>query len=103
MTTTPLRNGTALAATVGFGYVACTLVFWLWPDAAAAFMNALFHGLNFRKLQIGAAAFDFHGFLYALVPLVAWAFALGALHGWLVGRLHGKVGEKTNERPYPNF
>ena len=82
----PVRTGKALAVTVGIGYTACTLVFWLWPDAAAYFMNALFHGLDFRKLQSGPLPFNFGAFLYALVPLMAWAFALGAIYAWVLGR-----------------
>ncbi len=75
-------TGLALAVTVGIGYIACSLVFWLWPDVAAAFMNALFHGLDFRRLQSGASLFSFNAFAYALAVIVAWAFLLGALFGW---------------------
>lgn len=82
-----LRTGTALAATVAVGYAACTLAFWIWPEAAMRFMNALFHGLDFRKLQGGAALFDFGSFVSALVVMAAWAFGLGSLFGWLFSRL----------------
>jgi small-conductance mechanosensitive channel len=81
-----ISTGTAFATTVAIGYAACTLVFWLWPEAAANFMNALFHGLDFRKLQSGSVLFSFGSFLYALLILAAWAFGLGALFGWLFGR-----------------
>ena len=81
-----MRTGSALAITVGVGYAACTFVFWLWPEAAANFMNALFHGLDFRKLQSGAALFNFGSFVYALVVMMVWAFGLGTLFGWLLMR-----------------
>ena len=81
-----LKTGVVFAATVGIGYAACTLVFWMWPDAAANFMNTLFHGLDFRKLQAGTSLFSFGSFLYAEVILVGWAFALGSLFGWLTER-----------------
>ncbi len=87
-----IRTGTALAATVGIAYIACTLVFWIWPEAAANFMNALFHGLDFRKLQAGATLFSFGSFLYALVVMLVWAFALGALFGWLLERFAERGG-----------
>ena len=83
----PIHTGAALAGTVAVGYLACTLVFRLWPEAAAGFMNALFHGLDFRKLQSGPALFSFGSFAFALVAIAAWAFGLGALLGWLSGRL----------------
>jgi small-conductance mechanosensitive channel len=81
-----IRTGIVLAVTVGIGYTACAVVFWLWPEAAATFMNGLFHGLDFRKLQSGPALFSFGSFFYALVALMVWVFALGAIYGWLQNR-----------------
>lgn len=84
---TALRAGAAAAVTASVGYAACTLAFFLWPEIAANFMDALFHGLEFRKLQNGPALFDFGRFFYVLVVLAVWAFWLGALFGWLFDRL----------------
>ena len=81
-----VATGVALAITAGIGYAACALAFRAWPDAAMQFMSALFHGLDFGKLARGPAPFDFSSFLYALFVTVVWAFALGALFGWLVER-----------------
>lgn len=81
-----IRTGAAFAITVAVGYALCTLVFWIWPEAAAGFMNALFHGLDFTRLQSGPTLFSFGSFFYALTVMVAWAFALGALFGWISGR-----------------
>ncbi len=81
-----IRTGIALALTVGIGYSSCTLVFWLWPEAAATFMNGLFHGLDFRKLQSSPDLFSFGSFLYALVVIMVWAFALGVIYDWLRDR-----------------
>ena len=86
----PIGIGTSLAVTVGIGYTACTLAFWLWPELSASFMNALFHGLDFRKLQAGPTLFNFGSFLYGLVVIVVWAFVLGKLFGWLLNRLGGR-------------
>ena len=83
----PLSTGVALAVTVGIAYAACTLVFRAAPDAAMTFMNGLFHGLDFRKLQGGPALFDFGSFFLALLVAVVWAFAFGALFGWIMNRL----------------
>jgi hypothetical protein len=91
----PARTGAAFAATVAVGYGLCSLVFWAWPDAAANFMNALFHGLDFRKLQSGTALFSFGSFLYAEAILAAWAFGLGALFGWLATRFHALGTERS--------
>ena len=84
-----LPTGLALAVTVGIGYTACALAFRLWPEAAMGFMNALFHGLDFRRLQAGTIPFEFSGFLIALLVAMIWAFVLGAAFGWISDRLRG--------------
>jgi hypothetical protein len=82
-----IRTGGAFAVTAAFAYAACTLAFRLWPEAAVTFMNGLFHGLDFGRLQSGPALFSFGSFLYALIVLAAWAFGAGTLfdlaRGWL--------------------
>ena len=77
------KLGAVFAATVAIGYSLCTLVFWLAPESAANFMNALFHGLDFRKLSAGAELFTFGSFAYGLVVLTGWAFMLGTVFGAL--------------------
>ena len=87
-----IPTGVALAITVGIGYAACALVFRAAPDAAITFMNALFHGLDFRKLQSGPALFDLGSFFLALLGIVVWAFVLGAVFGWITDRLRSSNG-----------
>ena len=82
-----VRTGLVVALTVGIGYSSCALIFWLWPEAAVTFMNGLFHGLDFRKLQGGPSLFSFGAFLYALGVMMVWAFALGTIYGWLQNRI----------------
>jgi hypothetical protein len=79
----PLRTGGALALTVALGYSACALVFWLLPHAAATFMNSLFHGLDFAKLQTETDAFRFDGFAGALAVITIWAFFLGTVFSFI--------------------
>ena len=78
-----LRTAWVFAATVALAYSACAAVFAIWPGAAASFMNALFHGLDFGRLQTASTAFSFGGFLTALAGLTAWAFLFGAVFAWL--------------------
>lgn len=82
-----IATGVAFAITVGIGYAACAVAFRAAPDAAVTFMNALFHGLDFRKLQSGPALFDFGSFAFALFVAVVWAFVFGAVFGWIADRL----------------
>ena len=84
-TTVLMRTGGTFAVTVGIGYTACTLAFWAWPEFAMTFMNALFHGLDFRKLQVSPKVFEFGSFLYALIGIVVWAFFLGVVYGAVKG------------------
>jgi len=88
----PAKIGAVLSLTVGIGYAACTVAFWLMPEGAATLMSALFHGLDFRKLQAPGAVFGFQGFAYALAVMMVWSFALGALFAWLHAWLvHGRA------------
>ena len=82
----PARFGAALALTAGIAYTVCAVIFWMWPEVATQFMNALFHGLDFRKLQSSASAFGFQSFAYALLGIVGWAFLVGCAFGWFANR-----------------
>lgn len=87
MGTNPVRTGGAFALTAALGYGACALVFWLFPHGAAAFMSALFHGLDFARLQSEPGGFSFRGFAGALAVVVVWAFFLGAVFSLVHERL----------------
>jgi len=87
----PYKVGSALAITVAIGYALCTIVFWLFPEASASFMNALFHGLDFNPLKRDGT-FTFASFIYGFTVLVVWAFLMGAVFGWIAERLFG-LGE----------
>ena len=81
----PLTLAAAFALTVGIGYSICTLAFWLSPAAAAGFMTALFHGLDFGPLA-KEGAFSVGSFIFALAVLMAWAFAFATCFGLLLER-----------------
>jgi hypothetical protein len=94
----PLSTGLAFAATVAVAYAACALVFRLWPEAAAAYLNALFHGLDFGKLRAGPDLFSFAGFIYALAVTTLWAFLFGVLFGALQQWLHTESAPAARPR-----
>lgn len=75
----PWRTGVALAVTVVTAYAICAVIFVVYPDASANFMNALFHGLDFRKLQPAAGGFSLAGFGVAAAVMAVWAFVVGAI------------------------
>lgn len=91
MRASPTRFGSALAVTVAIAYTACAFVFWLHPEAAASFMGALFHGLDFTRLRSGPLSFSFASFSWALAVLVVWAFLFGTVFG-AIQRLFEKRG-----------
>ena len=82
----PLQTGLALSITVAVFYSLCTLVEMLWPVQFIGFMNALFHGLDFRKLG-APSGFSWSSFFEAIIVLAVWAFAAGTVFGWLEGAL----------------
>ena len=73
------RTGGALAVTVVVGYAVCALIFVTFPEASVNFLNALFHGLDFRKLQPAAEGFSFANFGIVAIVMAAWAFVVGAM------------------------
>lgn len=85
----PARTGAALAITIAIAYALCALVFVAFPDGSVAFLNALFHGLDFRKLQPGPGGFSLAGFGAAVIVMAVYGFLIGALWAWvsnLLGR-----------------
>lgn len=84
----PLQTGLALSVTIAIFYALCTLVEVLWPEQFMGFMNALFHGLDFRKL-FTSEPYRWSSFFYALVILAVWGFAIGTFFAWLHNTLFG--------------
>lgn len=77
----PWLTGGALALTVVVAYTVCALVFVSFPGASMRFMNALFHGLDFGKLQITPGSFSLFDFGIVVVIWGAAGFVVGVLYG----------------------
>jgi hypothetical protein len=88
----PWPTGAALGLTVAIAYTVCAVVFYLWPIISMQFLNGLFHGLDFSKLETGAA-WSFTAFACALTVMVIWGFLVGALFAWIFNRLAGASGD----------
>ncbi|MDN0076714.1 DUF5676 family membrane protein [Crenobacter sp. SG2303] len=81
-TLAPCKMGLALSLTIAISYSVCMLLVLLFPVPAMAFLNALFHGLDFSHL--GAfQPFPWTMFLLPLGVLSVWGFLVGALFEWL--------------------
>lgn len=83
----PWRTGVTLALTMTITYTVCALAYALAPERGVDFLNTLFHGLDFHKLET-AAPFTFLMFMYPLVVFVVWGFAVGTLFSWLHQAVH---------------
>lgn len=99
-----LRSGVALTLAFAGVYVVCSLLVAAFPTASTQVLNALFHGVDFGKLQLGAEAFSLSRLgvgatLWALKGLVfgvVFAVLYNAL-GWLATRwapVSGAIGDK---------
>ncbi len=84
----PVRTGIALSLTVLVSYTVCTALYALWPRQGIDFLNALFHGLDFAKLE-SPLPFTFSMYLVSLAALVVWGFAVGTLFAWLRNLMGG--------------
>lgn len=86
----PLHTGLALSVTVSMFYSLCALIEVLWPAQFMGFMNALFHGMDFRVLRT-VPMHPWRDYFYALVVMALWAFSIGAFFASLhnaLERLH---------------
>lgn len=81
-TLTPWRSGVVLALTIAIAYAVCAFVYALAPERGIDFLNALLHGLDFRKLG-APAPFTFAMFVFPLLVFLIWGFLVGALYAWL--------------------
>ncbi|VCJ27951.1 DUF5676 family membrane protein [Burkholderia pseudomallei] len=76
------KFGVALALTIATGYTVCAALYAAWPALGIDFLNALFHGLDFRKLDSGVP-FTPSMFVYPFVVFVVWGFLVGTLFAWV--------------------
>lgn len=93
-TENPLRTGVAVSLTIVIAYTVCAALFAMWPERGVDFLNALFHGLDFHKLE-PSIPFTFQMFLYPLVVFLIWGFVVGALFGWFHNLVHGSGDGRT--------
>ena len=78
----PWTFGAVLSVTVVVSYILCALLWYSFTGPAIEFMNALFHGVDFRKIYI-ATPFSAGAFVYVLVVLAVWSFVVGVIYATL--------------------
>lgn len=83
----PAALGSTLALTIAIMYAVCTVLWLIWQEPALDFLNALFHGLDFRKLAASASGVGVWTFVLPLVVLAAWGFVAGTVFGAIANRL----------------
>ena len=94
----PWLTGATLALTVVVAYTICAIIFVAFPNASVLFMNALFHGLDFRKLQITSGEFSLLGFGTVVVVWGAAAFVVGVLYGGFYNVLSRDAAGRSQTR-----
>lgn len=75
----PWSFGAVLSVTVVVGYILCALFWYALTGTAIEFLNALFHGVDFRKIY-APSPFAAVPFLCVLGVLAIWAYTLGAVY-----------------------
>ena len=76
----PVVLGGALALTIVIMYSLCAVAWAVWHEAALDFLNALFHGLDFRKIQAAQNTFTVSMLFIPMLVMAAWSFATGMLY-----------------------
>lgn len=83
----PLILGATLALTIATMYILCTVAWSIWHEAMLDFLNALFHGLDFRQLRFPESAYSIRLFVLPLAVLTAWGFVTGVLYAGIYNLL----------------
>jgi len=76
----PVVLGGALALTIVIMYSLCAVAWAVWHEASLDFLNALFHGLDFRKIQAAQNTFTVSMLFIPMLVMAAWSFATGMLY-----------------------
>ena len=85
----PLRVGSAAALTVVVTYILCTAAWAIWQEPALDFLNALFHGLDFRRILVPHREYGAWLFLYPLLVMPIAAFVVGSVFALFSNSLGG--------------
>ncbi|ASW03723.1 MULTISPECIES: DUF5676 family membrane protein [Burkholderiaceae] len=83
------KTGVVLALTLAVGYTVCAVLYAAWPSLGIDFLNAMFHGLDFHKIDTGEP-FTLRMFVYPFVVFVVWGFAVGTLFAWISNLLYSE-------------
>ena len=87
----PWKFGAVLSITVAVSYTICAIFWYSFTSMGLEFLNALFHGVDFRKIY-SVAPFSFTSFLFVLAVLVVWAYALGVIYALIRNWLRLEAG-----------
>ena len=82
----PLAVGSSLAVTMAIVYALCTAAWITWQTEAVNFLNELFHGLDFRRIQV-ESSYSVMAFIAPLAVLSLWGFVTGTLYGLIYNAL----------------
>jgi hypothetical protein len=75
----PWRFGAVLSITVAISYLLCALFWYSLPGPSMELVNALFHGMDFRKIY-SATPFAIGPMLRVLAVLAVWAYLVGVIY-----------------------
>ena len=87
----PWIFGVVVSITVVIIYAICTLFWFAFTEPSINFLNALFHGMDFRKIY-GSAAFSLGNFLYVLVVFTVWGYLVGVVYATVRNLLLARGG-----------
>ena len=76
-----LRQGVALAATIGLLYLACAIVAMLSPGAIPAALDVVVHGLEIGSLTRNVSPTTAGEVGAGLLYVIAYSFIAGTLYG----------------------
>lgn len=87
----PWIFGVVVSITVVIIYAICTVFWFAFTEPSINFLNALFHGMDFRKIY-GSAPFSLGDFLYVLVVFTVWGYIVGVVYATVRNLLLARGG-----------
>lgn len=85
----PWLFGVVVSITVAISYTLCTLFWFAFTEDSLDLLNAVFHGMDFRRVYT-TAAFSLGGYLTVLLVFTVWGYVTGVIYAAVRNVLIGR-------------
>ena len=87
----PWIHGAVFSITAVINYALCTIFWFAFTEPSIKLLNALFHGMDFRKIYT-VTTFSPGDVPYVLIIFAVWAYILGVIYATVRNLLIARNG-----------